>query len=129
MIAMPCSPQTLAKPAQGRGAHESLKTWVGDITKILHGTGFFDRADDVFIAELSQSSQERNGDGDAQGMALSAFVGVIEGRETLDDGRPGNEAAQEDEVVSGVGQMSADPLRIEGLFKRVCYHRQYLLRA
>ncbi len=118
----PLRAQPFSKPTQSGWIHKGHETLVGDIAKILHRPGFFDPVDDFFIAELSKSSQDRNGDQGAQGVAVSAFIGVIERDETVDDGLPRNEATQEDEIVSGVFQMRLDPLSRKGIFKGMCYH-------
>lgn len=114
--------ESFSKSAQGRGIYQGHEPLVRDVAKILHGGRFFDAFDDFFVAELSQSRQNGNGDHGAQRVAVSAFVRVVEGGEALDDGLPRNEAPQEDEIVSGVGQVVLDPLSGKGLFEGMCYH-------
>ncbi|MDH3602334.1 MAG: hypothetical protein OEU26_22195 [Candidatus Tectomicrobia bacterium] len=95
---------------------------VWDIAKILHIAVFFDLFDDSAVAELSQAGGERNGESGAQGLAVSAFTGVIEGGEAVDDGLPRNQAAQEDEIVSRIGQIVLDPLSRKGILKGLSDH-------
>ena len=92
-----------------------------DIAKVLHVAIFFDLFDDLFITELSQAGNDGDGDGGAQGLAVSAFVRVVQRGEAIDDGLPRNQAAQEDEIVCEVVQIRLDPRSRKGLLKRMCY--------
>jgi len=122
----------LVAPPGNQAANRENKpypTAEGVSSLLEHGAGLFDPVDDFFIAELSQASQDGNGDEGAQGVAFSAFIGVVEGGETVDDGLPRNEATQENEIVSGIGQMVFDPLRRKGLLEGVCYHSMDLFEG
>src|ERR687894_1048058 len=102
--------------------HKGSEVWVRDITKILHVAVFFDVFDDLSIAELAQSSQERDGDQGAYATTGTTGFEVVEWHETLNDGLPGDELAQDDQVMSRVAQMGVDPLRRKHLVKCLCYH-------
>ena len=62
-------------------------------------------------------------------MAVSALLGVIEGGEAVDDGLPRQDMAQDHEIVGGIGDMDFDPLRGEGILKRMCYHGVDLVKG
>jgi hypothetical protein len=55
-------------------------------------------------------------------LSLAPLVRVIERDEAVDDGLPRQEMAQDHEIVGGIGDVGFDPLRVEGLLKRMCYH-------
>ena len=93
-----------------------------DIAKILYIAVFFNLFNDLLIAELSQAGNDGDGDGGASGLAVSAFVGVVERGEAINDGLPRNQAAQEDKLVSGIVQVRLDPLSRKRVLKRMCYH-------
>ena len=78
--------------------------------------------DHLTVAELAESGEERGGDQEAKGVARTTFLGVIERDEAVNNGVPRNDVAQEDQIVSGVGQMRLDPLGRERVLKCLCSH-------
>lgn len=50
------------------------------------------------------------------------LLGVVERDEAIDDGLPGNDVSQGDELIGRIGHMGFDPLRTEGILKSLCYH-------
>lgn len=100
-----------------------------DVTKVRHVTVFLDRLDDFSVAEQSELSHDGNRDHGAKRLTVSAFIGVIEGDEAVDDGLPRYDGASDDEIVGGIGEMGLDPLSAEGILKRVCYHGGDLVRG
>src|SRR5437879_10537557 len=88
----------------------------------MHVLVFLNVFDHLTVAELAESGEERGGDQEAKGVAHTTFLGVIERDEAVKNGVPRNDVAQEDQIVSGVGQMRLDPLGRERVLKCLCYH-------
>lgn len=118
----PLCPKPFSKDAQGGGMHTGFEDGIGDIAKVLDIGVFFDFFDDSSVAELSQSGDEGGCDHGAQGLSGSSFLRVVEGGEAIDDGLPGDDMSQGDQLVGGIGQMGFDPFGSEGILKSVCYH-------
>ena len=102
--------------------HKGPETLIRDIAKILHVAVFLDVCDDLSIAELAQSRQNRDGDEGAQSATGATLVEVVERHETVHDGLPGNELAQDDQVMGRMAQVGVDPPRRKHVFKCLCYH-------
>src|SRR5688572_21986355 len=106
--------------------HKGPQVVVRDVAKVLHVAVFLDVFDHLSIAELAQSSQERDGDQGAQGAAGTTRVEVVKRDEAVNDGLPGDELAQDDQVMRRIAQVGVDPLRRKHLVKCLCYHDQDL---
>lgn len=111
-----------SKPAKCRGVQKGHEALIRDIAKVLHVSVFLNVFDDLAVAELSESGQDRGGNQEAQGVARATFLRVIEGDEAVNNGLPRNDVAQDDQIVGRIGQMRFDPLGRERVLKCLCYH-------
>ena len=58
----------------------------------------------------------------AQGTPHTTFVRVIGRDQSVNDGLPGDDVAQDDQIVGGVDNVGLDPLGGENVFTCLCYH-------
>ena len=57
---------------------------------------------------------------------LPPWTWVVKRDKAVNDGLPGDELAQDDQVMSRVAQIGVDPLRRKHLVKCLCYHHRDL---
>ena len=125
----PLCTEPFSKGTPGGGVHTSFEDGIGDIAKVLDIAVFFDLFDDSSIAELSQAGDEGDRDHGAQGLPSSPLLSVVEREKAIEDGLPGDEVSQSDQLVGGISQMGVDPLGIEGVLKGLCYHNRDLFEG
>ena len=64
--------------------------------------------------------------GPAGAISVAIFFGIIAGDEAIDNGLPGDDLSQDDQIVVVIGHMSVDRLGREDILKGVCYHNRDL---